>query len=306
MNRARFIKEFQLTKYMRRSITRVPGENERDYLHRVKLAKYWLEGEERVNYELENIYLPIVCLSNVRIECNHESAQADFIVITKDKIFILEVKNLFGNIKVTKNGDVIRLLPRKYYIEEVGMENPFTQTQKQAVIFSKFLKFKGYNIPFEILVVMANPKTSIYLEGSYPMIRYDKINNFFQNKVSPKCSIEEYQKMVEIGKLLKDNHKDRFFNDFEVMKRRFEKHNRPLPNLSNDDLILYEELLEYRRKKAKEKNIPACNIFHNKDVEMLVKYKPINKFEFIRVPGFKERKYVLYGKDIIEIIKKYL
>lgn len=99
MEKAIFIKEFQFAKRMQRIITKVYGETEAEYCHRVKIAKYGLEGEDCVNYQLQKIYLPIVCLSNVRIKREYRSAQADFVVISKDKIFILEVKIYLGALK---------------------------------------------------------------------------------------------------------------------------------------------------------------------------------------------------------------
>lgn len=306
MIKANFIKEFQFARRMQRIITRINGETDEEYNHRVKIAKYGLEGEDRANYELANIFLPIICLSDVRLELPYGSAQADFIVISKDKLFLIEVKNLYGSIKVLPNGDCIRLIPRRRFVEEEGMPNPFNQIRRQAFIFQKFLEDNGYIISIDTLVVMGNPKTTIIQENChYPLIRYDQLNNYFSNLISVDCNQLEYQKMLEIGNLLKENHKDRFYNDFDIMHKHFEKHNRPLPNFTGDDLKLYEELLECRRKISKLKKIPACNIFINHDAENLVIYKPTTKEEFLQVPGFKEKKYLLCGKEVIEIIKKY-
>lgn len=306
MLKAKFIKEFKLSRRMQRIITKQLGETEAEYQYRIKIAKYGLEGEDRVNYQLENIYLPIICLSNVRIKEEFGSAQADFIVISKNKVFIIEVKNLFGSVRVNNEGDVIRMIPRRYHVEEEGMANPFTQTHKQAIVFKQFLNKHGYHISIDILVVMGNPRTSI-LQGKnkYPIIRYDQLSNYFEKQLSKECNKDEYNKMIELGHLLKENNKEILFNNYNVMHKRFVKHNRQLPNLSKEDLILYEEILECRRKIAKFKQIPICNVFLNRDAESLVLYKPTTKEEFVMVPGFKEKKYLLCGQEIIEIIKKH-
>ena len=112
--------------------------------------------------------------------------------------------------------------------------------------------------------------------------------------------------MLEIGDLMKLNHKERFYQDFEALKNKMETHNQYQPVLYGKDLQLYEELLEFRRDLAKKLGWPLCNIFLNRDAQSLVINKPMNKSDFISIPGFKERKYMLFGEDIISIINKYI
>ena len=78
------------------------------------------------------------------------------------------------------------------------------------------------------------------------------------------------------------------------------------PNFTGKDLLLYEDLLEYRRNLAIEKKMPLCNIFLNREAEQMVLLKPKNAEELMSIPGIKTKKFLLFGEDVLAIIKKYL
>lgn len=307
MEKSIFVKEFQYSRKLQRNTHRVNGESDAAYAKRVKIAKYGLEGEDNAYYQLKNIRLPIVCLSDIRLSENYGSAQADFVVISKDNIFLIEVKNLYGSVRVTEEGDVIRIIPRGNDFEHEGMANPFTQIRRQADIFKIFFEQNQILLPIKTLIVMGNPRTSIFLDGkSYPIIRYDKLIEYFEKNVSRECSLGEYDYMLEIGEILKLSHKERFYNDFETLRTKMEAYNQYQPELEGDDLLLYEEILELRRQIAKRLGWPLCNVFINRDAVNLVIRKPVNKEQFVSIPGFKERKYMLCGEEIIALIIKHI
>ena len=49
--------------------------------------------------------------------------------------------------------------------------------------------------------------------------------------------------------------------------------------------------------------MPACNIYNNKEAELLVINKPKTKAEFLNIKGFKNKRYEMFGDDIIKIFK---
>lgn len=306
MKKPYFIKEFQMARRLQRVMVRVIGETDQEYELRTRRARYGIEGEDRVNFQLEKLRLPLVCLSHVRIETGNEKAEADFLVICKDCIYLVESKNWYGHIRITDNNEVIRLIPRKNMMEEEGVGNPFTQVEIQAGIFTRYLRKNGFNVKIKPLIVMSNPKTVLYGKIVDSLFKYDKIKDFFEKKVTLLCDDEEYQKMIEIGEFLNYSHKERDFNDFPSMKHRFENAISQIKLIDENDLKLYEELLEFRRKLANELNWPLCNLFLNQDAENMVKIKPLTKEEFVKIPGLKERKYNLFGEQVIAIIRKYV
>lgn len=310
MEKVTFVKEFQWSRRIQRSYIRASNETDEEYNKRIKIAQYGLEGEDRVHYQLSLLSLPLICLSDIRIEEEWGTAQADFLIISKERVFIIEVKNLFGSIRIENDGQVVRLIPRKTGVEEEGMQNPFNQVRRQANVFEKWFMKQGYYCEVDILIVMANPRTIIYQDDTnftFPMVRYDFIDLYLKNKVSRDCDLKTYENMKSIGTLLANQHRDRFFHNFEANRKLFFAHSSDNDvNISPEDRLLYEEILECRRKISKRIKIPPCNIFLNREAEMLVRQKPTNKEEFMRVPGFKEKKYLLCGEEIIAIINKYI
>ena len=306
MEKVFFVKDFQMSRRLQRVMIKVPGETDAEDKRRIKISRYGIEGEDRVHYQLKNIYLPMVALSDVRIEEQFGNAQADFVVISSKKVFILEVKNLYGNIRVNQDGEVIRVIPKNDHIEEEGMENPFTQTKRQALLFQRLLTGNGYNLAIDYLIVMGNPRTAISFEGKkYPLIRHDKLKEYFENIVENTCTIQEFQKLVEIGEFIKSRNKERDFKIFDVMHNNMVSQSNQAPLFNNKDLELYEELLEFRRRLAKERGIPMCNIFLNRDAENMVLKKPKTPEELMNIPGIKYKKYLLFGEEVLAIIKKY-
>lgn len=306
MHKLEFIKDFQYARKMQRVMRRLSDETDLEYERRTRLSKYGLDGEDRVYYQLKNIRLSLFALSDIRIIFNNASAQADFVVVAPGEVYLIEVKNLYGHIRVMNNGDIIRIIEKKGHKEETGMINPFSQIHKQASAFCDLLVANGYTLKIKELVVMANPKTIIYgNEKNYPIIRFDNIDMFFYNNVKDFDDYLIYKQMKEIANIILIEDKPKEYNSFnKILQKCKESFNKPAQFIG-DDLRLYEEILEYRRDKARKIGIPVCNVFINQNAENLVLYKPLTKDEFMKVPGFKEKKYMLYGEDIIAIIKKY-
>jgi hypothetical protein len=291
---------------MQRAMKRIDGESDAEYEKRMNRARYGLEGEDRVNFHLNGLNLPVVCLSDVRIETQEGNAQADFIVLSKAKIFIIEVKNLYGNVRVNQNGEVIRIIPRKNGIEEEGMPNPFTQTKRQMLIFQNFLAMNGYYMDFDYLIVMGNPHTAIYFEKDpYPIIRYDNLRSYFETRIDSDCSSAVFTRLIEIGEFIKSKDKTKEYYAFDMIHKKMMTDVKSAPIFKGKDLMLYEEILEFRRKLAQERKLPVCNIFLNRDAEWMVKLKPRTPDELMSIPGIKYRKYMLFGEAILAIIRKY-
>ena len=61
---------------------------------------------------------------------------------------------------------------------------------------------------------------------------------------------------------------------------------------------MYLKVIKFRKEYAIEKQIPVCNVFSNREAERLVIAKPKTKKEFIAIPGFKEKRYDLFGEEI--------
>ena len=69
----------------------------------LKLLEAGFYGENQIVFELKNSHLPIYVLRDLYIEHGDLSAQIDFMVIAPKCTYLLECKNLFGNIEINKN-----------------------------------------------------------------------------------------------------------------------------------------------------------------------------------------------------------
>lgn len=65
------------------------------------------------------------------------SAQIDFLVITNKLNFVIECKNLFGNIEINSKGDFIRTIQygNKKYKE--GIYSPITQNERHLAVLKE-------------------------------------------------------------------------------------------------------------------------------------------------------------------------
>lgn len=64
------------------------------------------------------------------------------------------------------------------------------------------------------------------------------------------------------------------------------------------------ELIEYRKTKAKEKNIPPCYVFTNEELDKMLALKPRTYSDLSGAMILPDIKLKLHGKEIIEIFNK--
>ena len=59
-------------------------------------------------------------------------------------------------------------------------------------------------------------------------------------------------------------------------------------------------------KKANELGLKLYFIYNNEQMQSIIDSKPKNKEDLLKLNGFGEKKYEMYGEDILAIVKKYL
>lgn len=291
----------------------------------IKRLKYGLVGENNIYYELKNSFMPMVCLHDIRIEYDGLTAQIDFIVITTKNIFVIECKNLIGDISITDKGEFIRYKKNSYgkLISKEGMYSPIVQNERHINLLKELLKDKlGYKNKLkriESLIVTANPKTVINKKYAPKdikdkIIRHDQlieyISSIENNKKIEWVFIEE--DMMSISNYLKQYHKelnidykakyslDNEVHIKEVITEKEAQINETI-NLKTDDDIR-NDLKEYRLSKSKEEEIKAYMVFNNETMEELIANKPKNIKELENIKGFGPVKIQKYGEDLINII----
>ena len=81
----------------------------------IKICTWGMLGEKNIAFELRNSGIPMYVLHDVNIEIEDLTAQIDYIVVTRKLNFIIECKNLIGDIEIDNNGNFLR----KYTFKEV-------------------------------------------------------------------------------------------------------------------------------------------------------------------------------------------
>lgn len=276
----------------------------------IKKLKYGAIGENNIYYELKNSFMPMVCLHDIRIEYKGLVAQMDFVVITTKNIYVIECKNLIGDIVINDKGEFIRYKKNSYAktIGKEGMYSPIVQNERHINILKELLKDKleyKYKLKrIESLVVTANPKTVINKKYAPKditdkVIRHDqlieRIASVEKNKKIEWVFIEE--DMMNISRCLKEHHKEL---DIDY-KSKYSLDSEVIIDNSNDDEIR-SRLKAYRTKKCNEENIKPYMVFNNETMEDLIRSKPKNIEELEKVKGFGPIKSKKYGQDLIEQI----
>ena len=139
----------------------------------IKFLKYGIAGEENIAFELKNSHLFMYVLKDVYLEFDGLSAQIDYMVFTRKHCYVIECKNLFGNIEVSGNGEFKRIITYNGQTRKEGMYSPITQNQRHLDLIKKIIVHLKNNIVmkyaaekyfdenYKPIVVLANPKTII-------------------------------------------------------------------------------------------------------------------------------------------------
>lgn len=201
----------------------------------IKLVNAGIIGENSIMFELENSHMPIFILHDLYLEYNGLSAQIDFLVVTRGRYFVIECKNLYGDITINNSGDFIRTM----WNRKEGIYSPITQSQRHLELIkqirsnekgnflTKALFERNFYENYRSVVVLANPKTVLndryaakeirkqVIRGDQLIQYIKKVNaepgtvlssendtkelaNFFlsQNKTNPTDYLEKYRNML--------------------------------------------------------------------------------------------------------------
>lgn len=79
----------------------------------IKNLEYGIAGEKNIAFELKNSHIPMYILHDIYLEDGDLSAQIDYLVFTRKICFVIECKNLYGDVEINNRGDFVRTT--KYY-----------------------------------------------------------------------------------------------------------------------------------------------------------------------------------------------
>lgn len=153
------------------------GNTKKAIEKQISIAKYGEIGENNVAYELKSSGMDMYILHDIYLESENVSAQIDYLVVTRKRTYVIECKNLIGNIEIDRDGNFIRTYELFGKRIKEGIYSPITQNRRHLQVLkeirkeskgnflSKMLFENGFEDNFKSLVVLANPKT--YLNARY-------------------------------------------------------------------------------------------------------------------------------------------
>jgi len=142
------------------------GEIDKD----IKLLEWGLQGEKEIDFELKNSNIGMYVLHDVNVVFEDLKAQIDYVIVTKAYAYLVECKNLIGDITIDNNGNFTRSYTLYGKKIKEGIYSPYTQSQRHKEILKKrwisknsklsvSLHEKHFdNLWYKSIVVLANPK----------------------------------------------------------------------------------------------------------------------------------------------------
>jgi len=294
----------------------------------IKFTSIGLYGEKNIAFELENSGIPMYILHDIHLEIDNLTAQIDYIVVTRKNIYVIECKNLIGNINIDSNGNFTREYVLNGKKIKEGIYSPITQNARHLEVLrqirvdaqsnkvTRFLMDKMYNTMYHGVVVLANPKTILndrYAKKGIKdkVIRADQLINYIEemDKASDLAPMKDKDMEAMATRLLQHHtpNKSDYTKKFEsLIGKSIDKEEREKEAVSHFDKDnLYQELKNYRLEKSREENIKAYYIFTNAQLSDLIDKKPRTNEELEEIKGFGKVKVEKYGDEIIKIINEF-
>ncbi|MCI6190612.1 MAG: NERD domain-containing protein [Clostridium sp.] len=294
--------------------------------NKINRLSYGLIGEKNVAYELKNSHMPILILHNLYLEFNGLTAQIDFVVVSEKFILVIECKNLVGEIDINNKGEFTRVFKTstgKVYKKE-GMYSPIVQNERHLELIKDILENEGFkrsklDKAIDQISVVANEKAIINARFAKDKVKKRVIKHDHliekMKEISRKSTISFTEEtMYKISNILLKYNKEYsidYSKMYNIDKNEIEETKTSYDNEDNTEKIsiekteLYKELKKYRLNKSKEEMVKAYYLYTNVQLEEIVKLKPKTLNELANINGFGKVKCEKYGRDIIDIVKKY-
>lgn len=110
----------------------------------IKIASYGEAGEKNIAFELKNSGMDMFVLHDIYLEHGGLGAQIDYLVITRKHIYIIECKNLIGDIEIDSNGSFIRTYEYNRKKIREGIYSPITQNERHLRVLKGVREGSGY------------------------------------------------------------------------------------------------------------------------------------------------------------------
>lgn len=279
----------------------------------IKLLEYGINGEKEIEFELKNANIGMYVLHDVTYEYNGNKAQIDYLIFSRGHFYLVECKNLYGNITVDNTGQFYREFEYNGKKIKESIYSPYTQAIRHLDMLKKVWKSnhskmdnfllgnlidKDFFIP---LVVLANSKSFLNIryapkEIKKHIIRADQLISYIQNDINK----------IKNSSILKEK---TLKNAAEVWLSRSVTNNINLADKYTKNLDsqrnknnLENELRLFRKERSKELNIPAYYVFTDEEMVNIINLMPNTMEKLKESKILSSIKIKCHGEKIIEII----
>lgn len=291
--------------------------NNEDLLSELYIVKKGLDGENEIAYQLKKAHIGMYVLRDIKVKHEDLTAQIDYVIITPVYTYYVECKNLVGNITVTDKGDFIREFTINGKKIKKGMYSPLRQVEAQREVIRKiwesnssairkFFASKNFDYYRRVLVVAANQDTILNTnrapkEIKYKILRADSLIRQIEYDLNHRENdeyLDSKKSMEEIAQSYINLSNNEDINYYEYYKNKYCNNVVSM----NDDLK--DRLIELRKVRSSEMNIPAYYVFTNDELDKLVELRPKTIEELKNANILSPIKIKTHGKIIIEEINK--
>lgn len=271
----------------------------------IKLLEYGLSGEKQIAYELKCADIGMYVLHDITIKYQDITAQIDYIIVTKAYIYVVECKNLYGNISIDSKGEFVRTIKINNKVYKEAMYSPYNQAKRHLNIIKKnwldthsnlFTSFHSKHFDtlwYKPLVVLSNSnsildcKKAPYDVKSH-IVRVDNLVEYIKNDIN-NYDRDLYTKQKDMLEIANSFLNSNIVKDSNIVKR-YERD------------TLEDKLRNFRKEKSNKMNIPAYYVFTDKELKDILHYKP-KDIDSLR-KYLTSIKVNIHGKEIIDIINK--
>lgn len=188
----------------------------------ISAVKAGIAGENMILYELQNSHIPMFVLHDLYLEYEGLTAQIDFLVVTRSRNFVIECKNLYGDITIDNSGEFVRIVANK----REGIYSPITQGRRHLELIKQIRKSEKKNLllktmfekhfyeNYRSVVVLANSKTILDTkhtpaEIKKQIIRTDQLTDYIRKVNAESGAVEFSEKdMGELANFFLNCHRE--------------------------------------------------------------------------------------------------
>lgn len=271
----------------------------------IKILEYGIKGENEIAFELKNANIGMYVLHDVTFKCEGNKVQIDYMILTRGNTYLIECKNLYGNITVDDQGQFYREYEYNGKKIKEAIYSPYTQAVRHKDIIikvwnanhsglSKFLfKLSHSDDIYKSMVVLANSKS--FLNTRYApkkiknvTIRADQLVSYIKKDIEKKGTFELCSK-------------SRLKKNAEIWLSRCIQNDTDISNKYLKEFKI-NELKKYRKEKSEKMNIPEDYIFTDEEMEKILDLMPKNINDLKRSNILSDIKNKYHGEEIISVL----